>query len=61
MGVNIGYEKSIKTSYYDIARALYGICLLYTSTYEYSQDWNKGDEPYYPVNDEYNTCLLYTS
>lgn len=26
-------------------------------TYEYSQDWNKGDEPYYPVNDEYNTQL----
>lgn len=26
-------------------------------TREYPQDWNKGDEPYYPVNDEVNGAL----
>ena len=24
---------------------------------EYSSEWNKGDEPYYPVNDEKNNAL----
>ena len=27
-------------------------------TKEYSQDWVKGDEPYYPVNDEKNQSLF---
>ena len=26
-------------------------------TYEYPATWNKGDEPYYPMNDEKNTKL----
>lgn len=26
-------------------------------TYEYPKDWEEGDEPYYPVNDEENTAL----
>ena len=26
-------------------------------TYEYPADWKKGDEPYYPVNDEKNNAL----
>ncbi|MCR5626829.1 MAG: UDP-galactopyranose mutase, partial [Lachnospiraceae bacterium] len=26
-------------------------------TREYPKDWTKGDEPYYPVNDEKNTAL----
>jgi UDP-galactopyranose mutase len=26
-------------------------------TREYPQPWQRGDEPYYPVNDEKNTCL----
>lgn len=26
-------------------------------TYEYPASWNRGDEPYYPVNDEKNTAL----
>ena len=24
---------------------------------EYSAEWKRGDEPYYPVNDEKNSCL----
>ena len=26
-------------------------------TYEYPADWKRGDEPYYPVNDEKNDAL----
>ncbi|HDZ2714792.1 TPA: UDP-galactopyranose mutase, partial [Klebsiella pneumoniae] len=26
-------------------------------TYEYPSDWNKGDEPYYPINDNKNNDL----
>jgi UDP-galactopyranose mutase len=27
-------------------------------SYEYPQNWRRGDEPYYPVNDEKNTALF---
>lgn len=29
-------------------------------TYEYPRDWRKGDEPYYPINDEKNNQLYRT-
>lgn len=27
-------------------------------SYEYSEEWKQGDEPYYPINDEKNTSLF---
>lgn len=26
-------------------------------SFEYSREWKPGDEPYYPINDEKNSCL----